>query len=143
MGGYRVCIEKGSHNYSAYLPALPGCIATGRTLEEMKHRIREAVAFHIKGLKEEGLSAPKPQATWRYVLEKVERPGPEELKAFRQRHGLTQEQAAALFRVPWNTWARWETGRPHVPPPVVRLLEILDGRDPEFGPRKRKKKSAA
>lgn len=145
MSGYRVHIEQGPNNYSAYLPGLPGCIATGKTLDQVKQRIREAVALHIRGLKADSLPVPRPQATWKYIMEKVERPGPSDLKAFRQRHGLTQEVAAELVRVPWNTWARWEMDPPKhkIPGTVIRLLEIIDGRDPEFCPRKRRRKTAA
>ena len=64
---YAVVIEKVGDNFSAYVPDLPGCVATGDTREEAEREIRMAVRFHLKGLKEDGLAAPKPQATLTYV----------------------------------------------------------------------------
>ena len=60
-------IERAEHNYSAYVPDLPGCIATGKTLEEVEREIREAIAFHIDGLKEDGLEIPEPATRAEYV----------------------------------------------------------------------------
>jgi len=64
---YAVVIEKAGSNYSAYVPDIPGVIATGDTREEVEREIRLAVRFHLKGLKEDGQAAPKPQATLTYV----------------------------------------------------------------------------
>ncbi len=47
---YVMIIEEGENNYSAYLPDLPGCIATGKTIEQVKQRMREAVALHLRGM---------------------------------------------------------------------------------------------
>jgi len=58
---YAVVIEKADGNYSAYVPDLPGCIATGATVADVENEIREAIRFHIDGLKEDG--QPVPQAT--------------------------------------------------------------------------------
>lgn len=57
---YAVIIEAGAGNYSTYVPDLPGCITTGRTLEGVKRVMREAIAFHIEGLREDGLPVPLP-----------------------------------------------------------------------------------
>jgi predicted RNase H-like HicB family nuclease len=57
---YAMIIEKGDRNYSAYLPDLPGCIATGSTLEEIKQRMHEVVELHLRGMREDGLSIPEP-----------------------------------------------------------------------------------
>lgn len=57
---YAVVIEKAEGNYCAYVPDLPGCIATGETPEEVKQMIAEAVEFHIEGMLEDGLPIPKP-----------------------------------------------------------------------------------
>ena len=59
---YAIVIEKAARNYSAYVPDLPGCIATGRTLAQTKRNIAEAIAFHIDGLREDGLAIPKPSS---------------------------------------------------------------------------------
>jgi predicted RNase H-like HicB family nuclease len=59
--------EAGERNYSAYVPDLPGCIATGKTLDEVKQLIREAIAFHIEGLKEDGLPIPEPTTLCEYI----------------------------------------------------------------------------
>ena len=57
---YAMIIEKGENNYSAYFPDLPGCIATGKTLEEVKIRMQEALELHLRGLREDGLPIPEP-----------------------------------------------------------------------------------
>jgi predicted RNase H-like HicB family nuclease len=51
---YAVVIEKAAGNYSAYVPDLPGCVATGNTIEEVETEIREAIEFHLDGLREDG-----------------------------------------------------------------------------------------
>jgi predicted RNase H-like HicB family nuclease len=60
-------IEKGESNYSAYLPDLPGCIATGKTLEEVKERMREAIELHLRGMREDGLTIPEATSLVEYV----------------------------------------------------------------------------
>lgn len=60
---YTVVIEKAVGNYSAYVPDLPGCVSVGDTLEEVRASIQEAIAFHIRGLREDGLEAPEPSST--------------------------------------------------------------------------------
>lgn len=60
---YAVAVEKAPDNYCAYVPDLPGCVATGQTREETCRRIAEAIAFHIEGLKEDGLPIPEPQSS--------------------------------------------------------------------------------
>ena len=62
MKKYAVVIEKGPANYSAYVPDLPGCIATGNTLEEIETNIREAIEFHIEGMVEDGDPIPEPSS---------------------------------------------------------------------------------
>jgi predicted RNase H-like HicB family nuclease len=57
---YAMIIEKGERNYSAYFPDLPGCIATGETLDELKQRMREALDLHLRGMREDGLPIPQP-----------------------------------------------------------------------------------
>jgi predicted RNase H-like HicB family nuclease len=59
---YAIVIEKADNNFSAYVPDLPGCIATGKTRAETKRNIAEAIDFHIDGLLEDGLPIPKPSA---------------------------------------------------------------------------------
>ena len=65
---YAVVIEKAEGNYSAYVPDLPGCVATGATLEETERQIREAIEFHLEGMREEGLTIPEPTT----VIQSVE-----------------------------------------------------------------------
>jgi len=55
-----VILEKSENNYSAYIPELEGCIATGATIQDTKKNLFEAVAFHLEGMKNEGLELPKP-----------------------------------------------------------------------------------
>ncbi len=64
---YAVVIEKGERNFSAYVPDLPGCVAVGGTLEEAKAEIREAIEFHLEGMRKEGLPIPKPSSSADYV----------------------------------------------------------------------------
>jgi predicted RNase H-like HicB family nuclease len=64
---YAVIFEKGDTSYGAYVPDLPGCVAVGETLEEVQRLIREAIAFHLEGLKEEGLPVPEPTTLCEYV----------------------------------------------------------------------------
>ena len=64
---YAVVIEKAAGNYSAYVPDLPGCVATGATVEEAEEQIREAIAFHVEGLREDGLPVPAPASRVEYV----------------------------------------------------------------------------
>ena len=57
---YAVVIEKGERNYSAYVPDLLGCVSVGDTLDEVKAEIREAIAFHLEGMGEDGTPIPLP-----------------------------------------------------------------------------------
>lgn len=63
---YAVVVEKAVNNYSAYVPDLPGCVATGQTIEETEREIREAIEFHIEGMIEDGLSIPQPTCIVQY-----------------------------------------------------------------------------
>jgi len=63
---YAVVIEKTANNYSAYVPDLPGCVTTGATIEEIEHNIREAITFHLDGLREDDLPIPTPSAVVAY-----------------------------------------------------------------------------
>lgn len=69
---YRVAVvfEKGDRNFAAYVPDLPGCVSTGKTRVEVERNIREAIAFHLDGLRETGQPIPAPTA-W---VETVEAP---------------------------------------------------------------------
>ena len=64
---YAVVIEKAESNYSAYVPDLPGCIATGATIAEVEQNIREAISFHIEGLRADGDVVPLPSSQVEYV----------------------------------------------------------------------------
>jgi predicted RNase H-like HicB family nuclease len=64
---YAVVIEKADGNYSAYVPDLPGCVATGATVSEVETEIRAAIRFHIEGLKADGVSVPAPTSIAEYV----------------------------------------------------------------------------
>ncbi len=57
---YAIVIEKAANNYSAYVPDLPDCIATGETIEEVEREIREAIEFHLDGMREDGEPIPPP-----------------------------------------------------------------------------------
>lgn len=64
---YAIVIEKAEGNYSAYVPDLPGCIATGVTVAEVESQIREAIAFHVEGMREDGLPVPVPSSQVEYI----------------------------------------------------------------------------
>ena len=64
---YAVVIEKAENNYSAYVPDLPGCVATGATVSEAETQIREAIEFHLEGLREDGLPIPPASSQVEYV----------------------------------------------------------------------------
>ena len=64
---YAIVIEKAETNYAAYVPDLPGCVTTGATIEETEQQIREAIEFHIRGLREDGLPIPEPSSKVNYV----------------------------------------------------------------------------
>lgn len=70
---YAIVIEKAGSNYSAYVPDLPGCVATGASLEEVDHEIRAAIVFHLEGLR--CLEEPEPEAlqAWAGELERRSR----------------------------------------------------------------------
>jgi len=60
MHRFLVVVERAGANYSAYAPDLPGCIATGNTVDETRRNMQEAIELHLLGLKEDGLSVPGP-----------------------------------------------------------------------------------
>ena len=64
---YAIVIEKGATSYGASVPDLPGCVAVGETLDEVKELIQEAIAFHLEGLKAEGLPIPDSTTLCEYV----------------------------------------------------------------------------
>jgi predicted RNase H-like HicB family nuclease len=64
---YAIVIEKADGNYSAYVPDLPGCIATGATVQDVEQEIREAIRFHLDGLAADGLPIPQPTSLAEYV----------------------------------------------------------------------------
>ena len=64
---YAIVIEKAGNNYGAYVPDLPGCIATGDTVEHVKAEIRDAIRFHIEVMQEDGLDVPPPSSSVDYI----------------------------------------------------------------------------
>lgn len=64
---YAIVIEKAEGNYSVYVPDLPGCVATGGTIEEVESQIREAIEFHLEGMREDGTPIPPPASRVEYV----------------------------------------------------------------------------
>jgi predicted RNase H-like HicB family nuclease len=64
---YAIVIEKAEGNYSAYVPDLPGCVATGATIAEVETEIREAIVFHLDGLREDGIPVPPGDSQVDYV----------------------------------------------------------------------------
>jgi predicted RNase H-like HicB family nuclease len=64
---YAVVIEKAEGNYSAYVPDLPGCVATGGTVEAIQREIRAAIRFHLDGLRADELPIPEPSTLTEYI----------------------------------------------------------------------------
>ncbi len=64
---YAVVIEVAGTNFSAYVPDLPGCIATGQTMAETENEIRSAIQFHLEGMREDGQPIPEPSSAVEYV----------------------------------------------------------------------------
>jgi predicted RNase H-like HicB family nuclease len=69
---YAVVIERAAHNFSAYVPDLPGCVSTGKTRSEVRRNITEAIEFHLDGLAEDGLPIPPAETT----VDVIPIPGP-------------------------------------------------------------------
>lgn len=67
MKRFLIVIEKTETGYSSYSPDLPGCVSTGKTREEIERNMREAIEFHVEGLREEGYPVPEPQTSSSYV----------------------------------------------------------------------------
>ena len=67
MQRYAVVVEDAGDNWAAYVPDLPGCVATADSPEELGRLIREAIALHLEGLAEDGLPAPEPSSRVEYV----------------------------------------------------------------------------
>lgn len=64
---YAIVIEKARKNYSAFVPDLPGCVATGATVKEVERNLRGAIRLHLKRLREDGLAIPKPTSICEYI----------------------------------------------------------------------------
>ena len=64
---YAIVVEKTKSNYSAYVPDLPGCVATGETIEETEREMKAAITFHIEGLLEDGITVPAPSSIVEYL----------------------------------------------------------------------------
>ena len=67
MKRYAVVIEKAAGNYSAYVPDLPGCVATAETVAPIEEEIRDAIRLHIEGLQADGLTIPEPTSIAEYI----------------------------------------------------------------------------
>jgi len=67
MRRYAIVVEKAKRNYAAYVPDLPGCVATGETVEATERLLREAIEVHIEGLREDGLPVPEPSSVVDYL----------------------------------------------------------------------------
>ena len=64
---YAVVIERGESNFAAYVPDLPGCVATGATIAEVEREVAKAIRFHIEGMLADGAPVPSPSALAQYV----------------------------------------------------------------------------
>jgi len=67
MKRFAIVVEKAKSNYAAYVPDLPGCVATGVTVAETERRLRAAIAIHVQGLRQDGLPLPEPSSVVDYV----------------------------------------------------------------------------
>lgn len=64
---FAVVIERAENNFSAYVPDLPGCVATGASIDEVEQNTREAIRFHLDGMREDGLPVPEPSSVCEYI----------------------------------------------------------------------------
>lgn len=64
---FAIVVEKAESNYAGYVPDLPGCVATGATVEETEQLLREAIELHVAGMREDGLPIPTPTSRVEYV----------------------------------------------------------------------------
>ena len=67
MMRYAIVVERAERNFAAYVPDLPGCVATGSTLEEAEQLVCEAIEIHLSGMREDGLPVPQPSSVVDYV----------------------------------------------------------------------------
>lgn len=67
MRRYAIVIERAGTNYAAYVPDLPGCVATGATVKETERLLREAIEVHVAGLRADGLEVPAPASAVDYL----------------------------------------------------------------------------
>ncbi len=67
MKKYAIVVERAARNYAAYVPDLPGCVATAATREELDRRIQGAIKLHLEGMAEDGVPAPEPSTRVEYV----------------------------------------------------------------------------
>jgi predicted RNase H-like HicB family nuclease len=67
MRRYAIVIEKAAGNFAGYVPDLPGCVATGSTIEETERLLREAIALHLAGMREDGVAIPEPSSVVDYL----------------------------------------------------------------------------
>jgi len=67
MSRYAIVVEKAHSNYAAYVPDLPGCVATGKTIKDTERLLREAIELHVQGLRDDGLPVPEPSSVVDYL----------------------------------------------------------------------------
>ena len=67
MKRYAIVVEDAGSNWAAYVPDLPGCVATGDTVDEVARLIREAIELHLEGMAEDGVPAPEPSSRVEYI----------------------------------------------------------------------------
>jgi predicted RNase H-like HicB family nuclease len=67
MTRYAIVIERAAANFAGYVPDLPGCVATGATVEETERLLREAIALHLAGMREDGIPVPEPSSVVDYL----------------------------------------------------------------------------
>jgi len=67
MKRYAIVVEAAENNFAAYVPDLPGCVATGDTVSEVESAIKDAIELHLEGMSEDGLSIPEPSCQVDYI----------------------------------------------------------------------------
>jgi predicted RNase H-like HicB family nuclease len=125
---YLIIIEKGEKNYGAYAPDLPGCITTGKTVEETKRNMREALGLHLAGMVAEGEKTPEPCCVADYVEAQATSDSDifwvQEAKLAREKMKLSQPQFSKMLGVPVATLRNWEQGRTVPDGPGKALLRM-------------------
>lgn len=127
-------LSKAGNCYNAHAPAFPGCMATGKTADEAKHNLSEALELHINAMLADGEYIPDGDDFYALVAIPLRAGGEGEitgatLRAYRKKYGLTQLQMAEKLGVTKESISEWERNRRELPGTVKFALESVNSPD--------------